>query len=285
MKTFSSAALGLVLFSFLLPLTIPAGAAEVAPSPVVTRPLGPIASNQCTYPGEGAYFNIVDRAHGRFHTMGRKGLDRGDYVVGSPGLAYQLVACNQTPRRMLAVVAVDGVDVLNGESATLRHDGYIVEPYAQVIIDGWRQNGRLRAPFLFADLGAVDAKPPGTGRIQVMFYDEAAALLPEATSRNERTRQMAAPLVEDGALRTCALSDPGSWHEVARFEPARFVRQTGPASKSELYYESPERLRATDDLPPESQPQPATFWNDSPADRQTTHPRVAYSDCIGVSLE
>jgi hypothetical protein len=53
------------------------------------------------------------------------------YVRGAANRAYTIRVSNPTPHRIEAVVSVDGLDVIDGESGDLRKRGYIVPPMAR----------------------------------------------------------------------------------------------------------------------------------------------------------
>src|SRR5260370_21299341 len=61
------------------------------------------------------------------------------YVLGQLGERYTLRIRNHSPRRIEAVVSVDGRDVVDGKAADYRGKrGYPVPACGQVHIDGWR---------------------------------------------------------------------------------------------------------------------------------------------------
>src|SRR5512147_2191800 len=60
------------------------------------------------------------------------------YVQGHLNERYIIRVTNPTPSRVEAVVSVDGLDVVDGESGDLRKRGYIVPAYGQVNIEGFR---------------------------------------------------------------------------------------------------------------------------------------------------
>src|SRR5438477_8789981 len=60
------------------------------------------------------------------------------YVQGNLNERYVIRVTNPTPNRVEAVVSVDGLDVIDGESGDLHKRGYIVPPYGDVRIEGFR---------------------------------------------------------------------------------------------------------------------------------------------------
>ena len=56
------------------------------------------------------------------------------YVAGQPGNEYAIRIRNHTGGRLLAVVSVDGVNAVTGESASPDQSGYVLEPGGTVAI-------------------------------------------------------------------------------------------------------------------------------------------------------
>jgi len=74
------------------------------------------------------------------------------YMVGQIGKRYTIVLRNMTASRIETVVSVDGLDVINGRSANFASRGYLLDPRAEVEIDGFRTSTESVAAFRF---GAV----------------------------------------------------------------------------------------------------------------------------------
>ena len=51
------------------------------------------------------------------------------YVAGTPGHRYALGLDNHTPGRVLAVVSVDGVNAVTGQTAGPLQSGYVLDAY------------------------------------------------------------------------------------------------------------------------------------------------------------
>jgi hypothetical protein len=100
------------------------------------------------------------------------------YVEGSAGERYTIRVTNPTPRRVEAVVTVDGLDVVDGENGDLRKRGYIVPPYGTVNIDGFRTSLDDVATFRFSSVDNSYAGQKGKARnvgvIAVAIFEEAA---------------------------------------------------------------------------------------------------------------
>jgi hypothetical protein len=88
---------------------------------------------------------------------------RGEYwVAGSPGARYSIAIRNQSGGRLLAVTAVDGVNVISGATAAWQQTGYVYFPGQQYEITGWRKSNEEVAAFVFSE--APDSYAARTGR-------------------------------------------------------------------------------------------------------------------------
>lgn len=100
--------------------------------------------------------------------------DGSAYVVGKPGNEYQVTVRNRTGEDLLAVVSVDGVNVMSGETANARQSGYVVARGDRVEIRGWRKSLGEIAAFYFTSLGdsyaARTSRPGNVGVIGVALF-------------------------------------------------------------------------------------------------------------------
>jgi hypothetical protein len=96
------------------------------------------------------------------------------YVVGKPGNEYQVTVRNRAGEDLLAVVSVDGVNVLSGETASPRQGGYVVTGGDRLAIRGWRKSMDEIASFYFTSLGdsyaARTGRPDNVGVIGVALF-------------------------------------------------------------------------------------------------------------------
>ncbi|MBE7450894.1 MAG: hypothetical protein HS111_18995 [Kofleriaceae bacterium] len=101
------------------------------------------------------------------------------YVHGASGQRYTIRVTNPTSQRIEAVVSVDGLDVIDGESGDLRKRGYVVPAHGQVLIEGWRTSLSDVASFRFSSVGGSYAGKKGKARnvgvIAVAIFAEQAA--------------------------------------------------------------------------------------------------------------
>lgn len=154
----------------------PAYADRVAPAG--PRPLVPIAVAPDAVRSPYSVDIVADDG-GVLDTFFHKGRY---YVRGASNRAYTIRINNPTPRRVEAVISVDGLDVIDGENGDLRKRGYIVPPYGEVRIDGWRTSLEQVAAFRFSSVGGSYAGRKGKARnvgviAVAIFAEEAPAVL------------------------------------------------------------------------------------------------------------
>lgn len=121
-----------------------------------------------------ATLELLDRDSGRISPVHRH---QGQlYVAGQPGARYALRVRNLSPRRLLAVLSVDGVNVVSGETAAWHQTGYVLEPGASLDVTGWRKSDQDVAAFEFAALAdsyaARTGRPDNVGVIGVAVFRE-----------------------------------------------------------------------------------------------------------------
>ena len=86
------------------------------------------------------------------------------YVLGHVGQRYSVRVRNPTPHRVEAVISVDGLDVIDGETASVTKRGYIVAPYADIKVDGFRVSNDHVAAFRFSSVANSYAGRKGMDR-------------------------------------------------------------------------------------------------------------------------
>ena len=123
---------------------------------------------------------------------------RGEYwVAGRPGARYAITVRNRIGERILAVPAVDGVNVLSGETAAWDQTGYVLSPGQPYQITGWRKSSSEIAAFEFASAGDSYAgrtgRPDNVGVIGVALFreklPEPVAVAPVEAARGYSARQ------------------------------------------------------------------------------------------------
>jgi hypothetical protein len=145
---------------------------------------------------------VIDRQSGATLPVYRH---RGEYwVAGQYGAKYAVLVRNRLGERVLAVTAVDGVNVLSGETAAWDQTGYVFSPWQQYQVTGWRKSDSEVAAFEFSVSGESYAgrtgRPGNVGVIGVaLFRDrqpEPVVPLP-GYSRRDESRELSR---EDPAL-------------------------------------------------------------------------------------
>jgi len=86
------------------------------------------------------------------------------YILGTIGQRYLIKVRNQTPQRIEVVASVDGRDVIDGQSAAFSKRGYVVNPYGDLTIDGYRLSQQAVAAFRFSSVPRSYAAQTGSAR-------------------------------------------------------------------------------------------------------------------------
>ncbi|MCL1825296.1 MAG: hypothetical protein FWG26_05040 [Betaproteobacteria bacterium] len=133
--------------------------------------------------GRLAELHIVDRTAGvRLPVYWHDGKA---YVVGNPGNEYEISLTNRIAGDLLAVVSVDGVNVLSGQTASSQQDGYVYSGGDSYSIRGWRKSREQTAAFYFTSLSDSYAgrtgRPGNVGVIGVaLFQRKQVAVAPRS---------------------------------------------------------------------------------------------------------
>ena len=215
--------------------------------------------------GQRVVVSIEDLRDGRALPMAHHAGDR--FVVGEHGQRYAIRLANSTSRRLLVVLSVDGVNAVTGETAAPEQRGYVLGPYQQTVVRGWRKSLHDVAEFRFAALpnsyAARTGRPDNVGVIGVAVFEEKVyrplPLPPPAVSEYDRdSRQRAAPAApQAGASKSLAdaaeAESLGTAHGARRYDPARQVSfqraSRHPVEHSRLFYDSRDNLIAAGILP------------------------------------
>lgn len=228
---------------------------------------------------------VVDRTSGQKLRVYRH--DGRLYVAGTPGNRYAVVLRNRTGGRLLTIVSVDGLNVLNGQTASTDQSGYVLHPGQEAGISGWRKSMDEVAAFYFTALpdsyAARTDRPQNVGVIGVAVYREAAPVVPPPvglSTREEKSTASAdgaaaneagtpaasagqarapAPAVADQAAARKSESRLGTGHGERVSAPTQFTdfrrASETPAEVIKIYYDSYARLVAQGIIP-RAKPQP-----------------------------
>lgn len=137
--------------------------------------------------GRMATVTIVDRDSGNVLSTH---YFRGEYwVAGKPGAHYAIEIHNRLGGRLLAVMSVDGVNVISGATAAWDQEGYVFAPRGGYQITGWRKSHHEVAAFTFTaspdSYASRTGRPANVGVIGVALFRERPPQLyapPEVTA-------------------------------------------------------------------------------------------------------
>lgn len=190
--------------------------------------------------GRLANISVHDRTEGR--TLPIHWHNGQAWVVGSPGNEYQVIVRNPAAADVLAVVSVDGVNVITGETAAPSQTGYIIDPWRRMDIKGWRKDTTRTAAFYFTSLADSYAsrtgRPDNVGVIGVALFrrkPEPVAVIPVApaaplpqsapppvalpgTMPDANTRGLGAPLADASPAKPASPAPSVTAQSLARAE-------------------------------------------------------------------
>jgi hypothetical protein len=183
--------------------------------------------------GSVANVTVYDRAENRtlpvYYHEGRY------YVVGKPGNEYQVNIRNQQSGEVLAVVSVDGVNAVSGETANWSQTGYVLGSNAVFGIKGWRKSMQRIAAFFFTELensyAARTGRPDHVGVIGVAVFrrkSEPAVSI----NRDYRQRREAPASGSAGAEADQAATAAGRAADAAAPQASTIIPQPPAAEKS-----------------------------------------------------
>ena len=160
--------------------------------------------------GRLADVQVIDRDTGSVLPTYRS---HGEYwVAGRPGARYSIVIQNHRGERLLAVTAVDGVNVISGETGAWGQSGYVFDPGERYEISGWRKSNTEIADFNFTSAGNSYAtrtgRPANIGVIGVALFLERPAPVPRIDYYDPRSRSSNSPKDEVAADAARAAPSP-----------------------------------------------------------------------------
>ena len=246
---------------------------------------GLAASQQAGAVGTTMDVQVIDRSTG--HSLPVYAHQGEYWIAGQPGARYAIGVRNLQGSRILAVMSVDGVNIVTGETASTLQDGYVFDPHQYSEIAGWRKNLREIAAFHFTqprhsyagktgrpdDIGVIGVAvfperrpvyPPIRPYPRVMPQDgEAAAgsLRGQDSATAEAARPNAMPPLRDEARvqKSPGLGTGHGERESSEVGTTRFVRASNtPAEVICIRYDSLANLKARGIIRQPVPPQPVT---------------------------
>ena len=148
-------------------------------------------STQCLAVGRLADISIHDRTENRrLQVYWHEGKA---WVIGKPGNEYQITVQNRS-EDVMAVMSVDGINIVSGESARPDQTGYVLAARRSFDIAGWRKSTAQTAAFYFTQLpesyAARTGRPDDVGVIGVALfrrkaYEPPVSVAPPASPFND----------------------------------------------------------------------------------------------------
>ena len=183
--------------------------------------------------GALADINLVDRSTGQvllvYTHQGRH------YVAGRPGARYAVRVVNQAGARVMAVMSVDGVNVVSGDSASWDQNGYVFSAGQRHDVAGWRKSQAQVAAFEFTALpnsyAARTGRPENVGVIGVALFRERAVPVPPVPPP---AAEPAARRSLGGSNDSMADNSAGSSASNSTTSDARALSRPAPQAESKL---------------------------------------------------
>jgi len=76
--------------------------------------------------------------------------DSRSFIVGRKGGSYSVMLKNRCKCRLEVVLSVDGLDVIDGKTASVSKRGYVINPGDSLEVKGWRNGPDTEARFQFS---------------------------------------------------------------------------------------------------------------------------------------
>jgi hypothetical protein len=165
---------------------------------------------------------------------------RGEYwIAGRPGARYSIMIQNHRGQRLLAVTAVDGINVVSGETGAWGQSGYVLGAGESYEIAGWRKSDAEIAAFNFTSAGSSYAertgRPANIGVIGVALFLERPARPPVYEAYDQRSQSSAAREQGNAAARAAPqspmASSSGSAAKSDSLQPSSNVANIAPMEK------------------------------------------------------
>jgi hypothetical protein len=182
--------------------------------------------------GSLADIQLIDRDTGSMLPTYRF---RGEYwVAGRPGARYSIMIQSHRGQRLLAVTAVDGINVISGETGAWGQSGYVLGAGESYEIAGWRKSDAEIAAFNFTSAGRSYAertgRPANIGVIGVAVFLERSVRVPMYAPFDQRSEESSRDRSE-GAARAAPQSPAASAPSPPRLAEIQSQSNMAPAEK------------------------------------------------------
>jgi len=218
-----------------------------------------LASTRAAAVGGLADLTVYDRQEGRplqiyWH-------DGRAWVVGKPGNEYQLNVRSRQGEDLLAVLSVDGVNVITGETASAQQSGYVLAPGRALEVKGWRKDTSRTAAFYFTTLGdsyaARTGRPDNVGAIGVALFRRKkpepvpfSQIAPAAPLAKSARSEAAGSSADQSASAESRLGTGHGRDETSHVRFVGFERASSqPSETVVIYYDSYQNLLARGIIP------------------------------------
>ena len=99
-----------------------------------------------------------------------------NYVEGRQNQEFRVRLINKSGERVMAVLSIDGVNAISGETAGVNQSGYVLAPFQTLDVDGWRKSNVRTAAFYFTHISdsyaARTRRPANVGVIGAAIFRE-----------------------------------------------------------------------------------------------------------------
>jgi hypothetical protein len=186
--------------------------------------------------------------------------DQRLYFQALKGRNYSLVVRNTTGRRIGLLIAVDGINVVNGERSGLRSNEsmYVLDPWERTVIRGWRSSMNDVRRFVFVDEERSYAERTGQangdlGWIRVLAFNERGARIGIGWGKTKQ-------LYGDGGPAPERRGQEDEIRPYSREEKDQNGDQPQEGERGEVQKRDAAPQTRNYSTPPESQSSPGTGW-------------------------
>ncbi|MET0794680.1 MAG: hypothetical protein ABW061_24390 [Polyangiaceae bacterium] len=174
------------------------------------------------------------------------------FLLGAPGLRYNVRVRNPTGQRVEAVLSVDGRDAMSGQPGDyVNQRGYVIPPYGSLLVEGFRRSLEEVAAFRFTDpddsYSARRGTPQNVGVIGVAFFPERVQP-PQPVIRRPAPRPLPVPYDSYGFNRgRHSVSDQPSAAAPLKRRPASSAADTATEGRADFMEPRRRESKGSDD--------------------------------------